>query len=439
LSLSTATGCRDASDHGAMRGTRGMPLWLFVAGVMAWCYFAQPLDLFYTIGPDITVDSHIRAIREGTLARQVSLLLMGIWAAVWIAVHRSMLHLDGRLAAFALLFLFIVAASIGWADDPLLSAKRAAALLTFAVCCVAIAQHVGLDHVASLAFWGSALAVGVSCGAELALGTFAPLDPAYRFAGIMHANLQGVYCACLTLAGVCLARRARQHAMAYAFGAGIGFAFLLLTKSRDSLVSVLVSLTFYFALTSARARYWLLIASTAGAIAAVPLLFADRGTAAPLWELLRLGRQEDVSTIMTLSGRTELWQGLLYYVYEQPLLGFGYGGFWTPQRLTALTQRAGWVFGSAHSQYLEIVLSVGVLGLAVYCGTGLTALWRLVTGYWRSRADCYAVGAALIVLVAVDMLANSVPLEPSLPIVLCVTIVAGLAVVNGQKGTAPRH
>jgi O-antigen ligase len=97
------------------------------------------------------------------------------------------------------------------------------------------------------------------------------------------------------------------------------------------------------------------------------------------------------------------------------------------------------VFGSAHSQYFEIVLSVGVLGLAVYCGTGLTALWRLVTGYWRSRADCYAVGAALIVLVAVDMLANSVPLEPSLPIVLCVTIVAGLAVVNGQKGTAPRH
>jgi O-antigen ligase len=416
-----------------------VPFWLLVAGVMAWCYFAQPLDLFYTIGPDITVDSHIRAIREGALARQVSLLLMGIWAAAWIVVHRSMLHLDGRLAAFALLFLFIVVASIGWADDPLLSGKRAAALLTFAVCCVAIAQHVGLDNVASLAFWGSALAVGVSCGAELALGTFAPLDPAYRFAGIMHANLQGVYCGCLTLAGVSLARRARQRASAYAFGAGIGFAFLLLTKSRDSLVSVFVSLTFYLALTSARARYWLLIASTAGAVAAVPLLLVDTGIAASVWELLRLGRQEDVSTIMTLSGRTELWQGLLHYVYEQPLLGFGYGGFWTPQRLTALTQRAGWVFGSAHSQYFEIVLSVGVLGLAVYCGTGLTALWRLVTGYWRSRADCYAFGAALIVLVAVDMLANSVPLEPSLPIVSCVTIVAGLAVVNGQRGTAPHH
>jgi exopolysaccharide production protein ExoQ len=422
-----------------VRGTRGVPFWLLVAGVMAWCYFAQPLDLFYTLAPDTSVDTHLRAIREGSLARQVSLLLMGAWAAAWIVVHRSMLRLDGRLAVFALLFLFIVVASIGWADDPLLSAKRAAALLTFAVCCVAIAQHVGLDNVAALAFWGSALAVGVSLGAEVALGTFAPLEPAYRFAGVMHPNLQGVYCACLVLAGVSLARRARHHAGAYALGAGIGLAFLLLTKSRLSLGSVIASLTFYFALTSERARYWLLVASTAGAVVAVPLLLVDARTVAPLWELLRLGRQEDVSTIVTLTGRTELWRGLLRYVYEQPLLGFGYGGFWTPQRLTALTQREGWVFGSAHSEYFEIVLSVGVVGLAVYCATGLTVLWRLIHGYWRSRDDCYAFGAALIVLVAVVMLASSVPLEPSLPIVLCVTIVAGLAVVNEKTGAARRR
>jgi O-antigen ligase len=416
-----------------------VPFWLLVAVVMALCYFAQPLDLFYTAGPGASVDTHLRLITEGTPARQAALLLMGAWAAAWIVVHRSLLRLDGSLGAFALLFLFIVVASIGWADNPLLSAKRVAALMTFAVCCVAVAQQAGLDRVASLAFWGSALAVGASCGAELALGTFAPLDPAYRFSGLMHANAQGLYCACLTLAGVSLARRAGPHAGAYAFGAVVGFAFLLLTKSRVSLASALAGLTFYFVVTSARARYWLLVASTAGAIAAVPLLLLDTGAAEPFWALLRLGRQEDVSTTMTFTGRTALWQALLQYVYERPWLGYGYGGFWTPQRLTALTRREGWVFGSAHSQYFEIALSVGLLGLAVYCGTGLAALWRLVSGYWRSRAECHAFGAALIVLVAVDMLANSVPLEPSLPMVSCLAIVAGLAVARGQKGTALRH
>lgn len=415
-----------------------MPFWLLVTGVMVLCYFAQPLDLFYTIGPGTSVDTHLRLIREGTPARQAALLIMGAWAAAWLVVHRSRLHLDGLLAAFPLLFLFIVVASIGWADDPGLSARRAAALLTFAVFCVGIAQHVGLHNAASLAFWGSALAVGVSAGAELALGTLAPFDPAYRFAGMMHPNVQGLYCACMTLAGISLARRAGPHAGAYAFGAGIGFACLLWTKSRVSLASALASVAFYCILTSARARYWLLIATTVSAIAAVPLIFVDARAAAPLWSLLSLGRQEDVSTIVTLTGRTDLWHALLQYVHERPLLGFGYGGFWTPERLTAITQREGWVFGSAHSQYFEIALSVGLLGLAVYCGAGLAALRRLITGYWRSRADCYAFGAALIVLVAVDMLANSVPLEPSLPMVSCLAIVAGLAVVHEQKGTALR-
>ena len=412
-----------------------MPLWLLVAGVVALCYGAQPLDFFYTVGPASTVDSHIRAIQEGSLARQVSMLLMGIWAAVWIVGHRSLLRLDGRVAPFALLFLFVAIASVGWADYPLLSAKRAAALLILAVGCVAIAQLLGLDHVASLTFWGSALAVGAGFGAELALGTFTPLDPSYRFAGMMHPNVEGLYCACLTLAGVSLARRARPHGRVYAFGAAIGFALLFLTKSRVSVASGLAGLVFYFVLTSARARYWLLMASTAAAVAAVPLLFVDPGAAAPLWTLLRMGRQEDVSTIATLTGRTELWQSLLHYVYERPLLGYGYGGFWIPQRITALTQHEGWELGSAHSQYLDIALSVGVLGLVVYCSTGLAALWRLVSGYWRSRADCDAFGAALLVLVAAGMVAEYLPLEPSVPMVSCLTIVAGLAFVRRQTAT----
>jgi O-antigen ligase len=407
-----------------------MPFWTLVAGVMALCFFAQPLDPFYTVAPAASVDSHIRAMREGNPARQASLLLVGAWAAPWILTHRSRLKPDGWLAALALLFLFIVVASIGWAEEPLLSSKRTAALLVFAVCCVAIAGQTGPGNAASLAFWGSALAVGASVGAELALGTFQPLDPAYRFAGMMHPNSQGLHCACLTLAGVSLARRRRPRGGAYAVAAAIGLAFLLLTKSRQSLASVLVGLTLYFVLTSARARYWLLMASTAAAIVAIPLILVGESAAAPFWILLRMGRQEDVSTMVALTGRTDLWQSLLHYVDERPLLGYGYGGFWMPQRITALAQGEGWELGSAHSQYFEMALSVGVLGLAAYCGTGLVALWRLMSEYWRSRSDSDAYGAALLALVAVAMSADSLPLEPSLPMVSCLSIVAGLAFVR---------
>jgi exopolysaccharide production protein ExoQ len=425
-----STRCSDLSPSCPKRQDGGLQFSLLVLGVSAWCYFGEPMDIFYTLG-HTSLDSYIGAIREGSLGRQVSLLLMGIWATASLLLHRFKVHLDGRVGGPALIFLFIVVASVGWSDDPFLSAKRVAALLTFAVCCIALAQRVGVDNAASLAFWVSAIVVVVGCGAEIALGTFAPFDPAYRFSGTVHPNLQGAYCACLTLAGVSLARR--HHARAYAFGAGIGLVFLFLTKSRTCLISALASLAFYFTLTSARVRYWLLIVLTAGAVAAIPIVLLDTGATARISHVLLLGRPEDVSTVATLTGRTELWQELVPYVYERPLFGFGYGCFWTPQRLTQLTRRQGWVFGSAHSEYIEIVLSVGVLGLAAYCLTGLAVLWRLTTGYWRTGADSFAFGAAMIALTAVDMVGTAVPVSPSLPIVSCVTIVAGLALVDAQE------
>ncbi len=416
-----------------------MRFWLFLAAVMALCYFAQPLDLYHTVAPAASVDSHVRAITEGSSARQLSLLLMGIWAAGWIVARRSQLRLDGRLAAIALAFLFLVLASIGWADDPWLSAKRAAALLVFAVCCVAIAQQVGVEDSASLVFWGGTLTLALSVGAELALRTFTPLDPAYRFAGLMHANDQGIYCGCLALAGLSLARRGRPHAAAYAVAAGVGFCFLLLTKSRISLVSALAGLAFYAALTSAHARYWLLVASTVAAFAAVPVVVLGLRGAAPFWAVLRMGRPEDVSAIATLTGRTELWQVLMQHVSERPLLGYGYGGFWTPQRLTALVQHEGWALGSAHSQYFEVLLQLGVVGLTAFCATAAAAFLRLVRGYWRHHVDGHAFAAALLVLVGVDMLVESRPFDPSLPMLSCLAVVAALAVSRGAWGPALRR
>ena len=62
----------------------------------------------------------------------------------------------------------------------------------------------------------------------------------------------------------------------------------------------------------------------------------------------------------TLTGRTEVWAGLLPDVMRQPFLGYGFGSFWTLRRI--LDHH----IGEAHNGYLEVCLGLGFVGLLFY-------------------------------------------------------------------------
>jgi exopolysaccharide production protein ExoQ len=67
----------------------------------------------------------------------------------------------------------------------------------------------------------------------------------------------------------------------------------------------------------------------------------------------------------TLTDRTVVWASLLPVAMKHPLLGYGFGGFWTP-----VTKKM-FHIDSAHSGYLATLLSIGFLGLL------LTALFLI--------------------------------------------------------------
>jgi exopolysaccharide production protein ExoQ len=62
---------------------------------------------------------------------------------------------------------------------------------------------------------------------------------------------------------------------------------------------------------------------------------------------------------VTLTGRTEIWGGLVPEVWSRPLLGSGVESFWTDanKRLHDI--------GEAHNGYLDVALSLGFVGLAI--------------------------------------------------------------------------
>lgn len=62
----------------------------------------------------------------------------------------------------------------------------------------------------------------------------------------------------------------------------------------------------------------------------------------------------------TLTGRTDVWEAVLPAVKQHPLLGFGFGSFWTDAR------REHYDIPTAHNGYLDILLELGAAGLAFY-------------------------------------------------------------------------
>ena len=73
----------------------------------------------------------------------------------------------------------------------------------------------------------------------------------------------------------------------------------------------------------------------------------------------------------TLTGRTETWTELVPVVKRQPLLGYGFGSFWTTER------REFYQMSYGHNGYLDILLELGTVGLALYVAWLLSCIWKL--------------------------------------------------------------
>lgn len=108
----------------------------------------------------------------------------------------------------------------------------------------------------------------------------------------------------------------------------------------------------------------------------LPLIFAivliGSGTVLVLQDVViqMLGRNSD------LTGRTELWAFVVGMIAKRPLFGYGLSGFWMGASEETLDAQKllGWNPIYAHNGFLEIALSLGLVGLLVVLyilGTGL--------------------------------------------------------------------
>ncbi len=90
---------------------------------------------------------------------------------------------------------------------------------------------------------------------------------------------------------------------------------------------------------------------------------------------------------ITLSGRTLLWHTLWQFIQQKPLLGYGYGSFFSGESRTSylLWQIHDWSPVHSHNGYIQLWIDLGFIGLVVFLLGYANCLFRSLYGYLISK------------------------------------------------------
>jgi len=318
---------------------------------------------------DNTIDDAEASVREGTLSRQIALggfALIGVAALAWPGGKTLRVH--NVLGAICVCYLAWCLATCLWSDDFSMSLRRWIALMCEVAAGVAIAKRTSARQFVWFVFTCTLAWLGLGVLAELSLGTFRPLEEGHRFAGVFHPNVMGVNAALLTLASLYLAIAAGRRNWLLISVAALSFVFLLLTRSRTSLAAMLVAIAVFWIFTAPASRKFF-HTLLAGIAAACLTMAVGLGMFDISANLITMGRADN--EMSTFTGRVPLWQELLQeFVPQRPLVGHGYGAFWTADHIAEVSRSQDWVTTHAHSSYIDLVLNVGYIGAAL-CATAM--------------------------------------------------------------------
>ena len=399
---------------------------LFLATVLFFVYH----DFSYSrngIGNfDGSEDVLVGVVAEGSVSRRIALVSLGIFAIVTWMRHGRDVQLRIKdffgwmLVGFAALALF----SPVWAEDRTLTLTRVAVFGILCIAAVAIARRFSLREIILWALFtsGSYLSIGVL--AEALFGTFRPLASGYRFAGTLHPNSQGINCAILLLSGVAAADLEKPNRTPFRICAFVGFVFLTLTASRTAFAAALAAVAVYlWVVCSKRAKF----AMAYGLLIVLCVLLLGLGNAflPDLKSAVMLGRAD--MTDGSFNGRTGIWEEIGSFAQRRPILGYGYGGFWTPSHIKEISEEQKWGIPNSHSAYFDYLLALGAIGLLSYIYLLLAGIRRAFRFQKLFRSSAYAFCGVLLVFFTTDGLLESTPIEPSLLMFLSMAVLVQLA------------
>lgn len=377
LSGPTGRAVRTAADAAArptpaMRATPYGDILAFIASVMIVLIYSQSWA----------------APMTGYGARSADFLRNGFYPAYALAVGLLLTRPGTALKAIGrspllILMLLLTAASVAWSITPDVTLRRILALLFTTLGGVALAARWRWSTLTEVL----AVAMTVMMVASLFLGALMPEW------GRMHELFPGAWRGLwleknalgenMGLAAICMAAAAvmvPQRRRLWLVCAALASALVILSTSKTGLVVLILALAsmgFVGLVQGGPKRAiigtWLAIMVVCAAL----LLVATQSDL--IFDLL--GKDA------TLTGRTEIWSGILHQMEQRPWTGFGYGAIWDDASVAGpkawIAYEAKFSAAHAHSGWLEVYLALGIPGVI------LLAAW-MIEMWGRSLWAAYA-------------------------------------------------
>lgn len=375
----------------------------------------------------------VTAPAAGGESRPAVLLLWLLAYAVAGAMlldSRLRLRLPLPLPAELVVFLALAATSVAWSVAPDITARRAVGLLGTVLVGLVLAQRLTAVQLLD-AVRRAVLIVTVASLLLYLSGSSAALDE-------LHGTLRGVLATKNTLGRV----------LALGLLAAATTGLLDPSRARRSAVSA-VPMVVALALTDSTGGVLMAVLVGAGtlltvllrrrwgalAVAGAAVLLTGAAVLAAPW--LSAGQVAGaVGEDTTLTGRDEVWAESWEAASERPVLGYGYGAFWSSAtEADRIRARLQWGVPHAHNGLLDTGLDLGVLGVvaSVVVVGGLVV--RGVVDLRRGEVPRAVLRLAVAGLVIVSNLVESSLLQQNA--LLTVLLVAALA-ARASADTAGR-
>jgi O-antigen ligase len=206
---------------------------------------------------------------------------------------------------------------------------------------------------------------------------------------------------------------------------------LLLSKSRTTVIAVAAGLI-VSELVTVRAKRRIAAVAVFGCLLVVII--------SSTWfdQFWRRGASED--QLQTVSGRTVLWQTVWRDICLQPLLGYGFGAYWTANRVNL--QEVEWAPTSAHSGYLETAAELGFTGLViitVFIAMCWRDAWRLIGRSRESRDIGILLLAVITCFVVINFTESYVDSIEYFPVLATLTLAFYVSYLHATVPVRQRH
>ena len=187
-----------------------------------------------------------------------------------------------------------------------------------------------------------------------------------------HKNGLGQIMVYSSLVFIFLAYQSRKYQVLMLLGLSSSIVLLFLSASTSSMLNLVILISIFFCLRILRLPYLLLIPAVA--------LIATVGEFLYFLSIENTGAIfTSVGKDATLTGRTDLWPLVIEMIWKQPILGYGFGGFWhglNGAGSAYIWRATGWLPSHPHNGYLQLLLDLGILGVILFSLGFFTTLFK---------------------------------------------------------------